>query len=395
MGSERVPRVIVVGVHGHGRRAHLPTAHRLAAAGRMELAGVCDTTPPEPGDADGVPYGANLAELIAATGADLVVLSTPIDTHLDLALTALSAGCDLLLEKPPVPDLASFRTLAGALERTGRACQIGFQSYGSAAVAEARRLVAEPSVALGEIRGIAAAGAWNRDRAYWTRAPWAGRRVLNGRPVMDGVLTNALGHAVATALYVAGADAATDVSTVDTHLYRANDIECDDTSSHTIRTAAGHRVVVSATLCADEFAEPRVTIHGTRATATLWWNRDDLVIGAGDEVRYPRTDLLTNLLDHLGDPAGHPLLAPLESTGAFTRVLEAIRLSPDPVPLPAGDTDGTWTEDDAGARRVSGVTAAVLAATDRLAGFADLGWPPSVPAAIATSGSGGLGQSPS
>ena len=416
--SVALPRAILVGVHGHGRRAHLPNLRRLAFAGRLELAGVCDTRPPEPGDADDVPFGDNLADLIASTAADLVVLSTPIDTHLDLALTALSAGCHVLLEKPPVPDSSSFRTLAGAVNRTDRALQIGFQSFGSAAAAEARRLVG--SGELGEIRGIAAAGAWNRDRAYWSRAPWAGHRLLNGRPVMDGVLTNALAHAVATALHVAGADAPEAVSTVDTHLYRANDIESDDTSSVTVTTGAGLRVVVSATLCADEFAEPRVVVHGTNATATLWWTRDDLVItphaspndgpnagasggtsaraesgAAPAETHYPRTDLLTNLLDHIADPEAHPLLAPLESTGAFTRVLEAIRLSPDPVPLPAGGPDGpdgTWTEDDAGARRIAGATAAVLAATDRLAGFADLGWPPSVPADIVAGGTGGAGQ---
>jgi predicted dehydrogenase len=405
-----LPRAILVGVHGHGRRAHLPNLRRLASAGRLELAGVCDTRPPEPGDADDVPFGPNLADLIASTSADLVVLSTPIDTHLDLALTALSAGCHVLLEKPPVPDSSSYRTLSGAVNRADRALQIGFQSFGSAAVAETRRLVG--SGELGEIQGIAAAGAWNRDRAYWSRAPWAGHRLLHGRQVMDGVLTNALAHAVATALHVAGADAPETVSTVDTHLYRANDIESDDTSSVTATTDTGLRVIVSATLCADEFAEPRVVVHGTNATATLWWTRDDLAVtpnasavpgaeggtedgGAPAEVHYPRTDLLTNLLDHIADPEAHPLLAPLESTGAFTRVLEAIRLSPDPVPLPAGGADGpdgTWTEDDAGARRIAGVTAAVLAATDRLAGFADLGWPPSVPADIVAGGTGGAGQ---
>jgi predicted dehydrogenase len=211
---------------------------------------------------------------------------------------------------------------------------------------------------------------------------------------------------VATALHVAGADAPDTVSSVDTHLYRANDIESDDTSSVTVHTSAGHRVVISATLCADEYAKARLTVHGTKATATLWWETDDLTVtpnaggGTAGDVHYPRTDLLTNLLDHLADPEKAPLLAPLESTGAFTRVLEAIRLSPNPVPLPAGatrdadDPDGTWTEDGAGARRIAGATAAVLAATDRLAGFADLAWPPSVPAGIATGGAGGLGQPP-
>src|SRR4051794_41195310 len=46
----------------------------------------------------------------------------------------LRAGGDLLLETPPVLDLAGFRTLSRLAAENGSACQTGFQSFGSPAL---------------------------------------------------------------------------------------------------------------------------------------------------------------------------------------------------------------------------------------------------------------------
>jgi len=59
---------------------------------------------------------------------------------------------------------------------------------GSGAVRQARELIEDG--ALGEIRGIGASGAWQRTSAYYDRARWAGKRSLDGVPVVDGALTN-------------------------------------------------------------------------------------------------------------------------------------------------------------------------------------------------------------
>ena len=44
----------------------------------------------------------------------------------------MRAGADVLLEKPPVPTMAEFDHLLALCAETGRSCQIGFQSLGSA-----------------------------------------------------------------------------------------------------------------------------------------------------------------------------------------------------------------------------------------------------------------------
>ncbi|MFR9778061.1 hypothetical protein ACL02O_18660 [Micromonospora sp. MS34] len=98
----------------------------------------------------------------------------------------LHAGADVLLEKPPVLDLAEHRALAAASAATGRVVQVGFQALGSAALTELTGALAAGR--LGPVTGIATVAAWGRPDAYYARAPWVGRRRLDGRPALDGAL---------------------------------------------------------------------------------------------------------------------------------------------------------------------------------------------------------------
>ncbi|GAA3132887.1 Gfo/Idh/MocA family oxidoreductase [Nonomuraea salmonea] len=189
-------KVVLAGANGHGRH-HLGILRDLTARGLVELAGVCDLRPAEVDFCTPL-QSPDLGELIAKTGAEFTIICTPINTHADLAITALRGGSHVLLEKPPAPSIEEQRRIAEVVAETGLACQVGFQSLGSAAVPALRRLIAGGS--LGRVRGIGGSGAWERPSAYFTRAPWSGRRRLNGVDVMDGALTNPFAHATATAL---------------------------------------------------------------------------------------------------------------------------------------------------------------------------------------------------
>lgn len=260
----RRPSVALVGVHGHGR-SHVRDILRLDADGTARLAGLVDPRPAsaddvglEAGDRDtaerlrSTPWHADLSDLLATGAPDVVVLCTPIHTHHDLAAQALRAGCDVLLQKPPTASLAELENLLDVEAETGRRVQVGFQTFGSQTLPPIARLVEDGEI--GEVAGVTAVGTWVRTTAYWTRSSWTGRRTLGDRPVVDGVVTNPLAHAVATALHLAGA---------------------------------------------------RTTSCG-------------------------RTDLLTDLLAAHRGRHRIPLLSPLHGTGAFMRVLDAVRAAPDP-----------------------------------------------------------------
>lgn len=365
--------IVLAGARGHGHW-HLDNIRRLQDKGIVRLAGICELTPlteDELPEGLGTPeQSADFGALLDSTGARIAVICTPIPTHTDLALAAAQRGVHLLLEKPPAPSYAEFRRMADGVAEAGVVCQIGFQSLGAHAVPAIRELIAEG--AIGEVAGIGGAGAWARAEAYYRRAPWAGRRRLNGVDVIDGVLTNPLAHAVATGLALAGAPRAEDVTEIETELLRANDIESDDTSCVRVTTASGLMVTVAATLCAEDPDEPYVVVHGNRGRITFWYKQDRVLLqraGHGpEEYEYGRTDLLENLVDHL--TYGTDLLVTPDETGAFMKVVEAIRLAPDPAPLPA---EAWHLIPDEGRRVVPGIDGLVAAAADTLSLYSELG----------------------
>ncbi|MEV7386291.1 MULTISPECIES: Gfo/Idh/MocA family oxidoreductase [unclassified Streptomyces] len=375
--------IVLAGARGHGRW-HLENIRRLQEKGAVRLAGICELTPL---GADELPEGlgqpvqsGDFGALLDETGARVAVICTPIPTHTDLALIAAERGVHLLLEKPPAPSYAEFRRMADGVAKAGVVCQIGFQSLGSHAVPAIRKLIAEG--AIGDVTGVGGAGAWARAESYYRRAPWAGKRRLNGVDVVDGVLTNPLAHAVATGLALLGTVRAEDVTGIETELLRANDIESDDTSCVRVSTPRGP-VTVAATLCAEEPGDPYVLVHGTTGRITFWYKQDRVLVqraGHGpQESEYGSTDLLENLVDHL--TTGAELLVEPDATGAFMKVVEAIRLAGDPVALPAD----AWTFLAAEERRVvTGIDALVAASADTLALYSELSAPWAPPKEVST-----------
>ncbi|MEV4532524.1 Gfo/Idh/MocA family oxidoreductase [Asanoa sp. NPDC049518] len=371
-------RVALVGANGHGRwhRRRLATRHDVTFVGMAEPNPV-DPDPPVP---PGTPVFPDHHDLLAATRPDVVVICTPPGTHLPIALDALAAGCDLLLEKPPLLSLADHDLLSAALAEAGRSCQVGFQALGSAALDELRAAIA--AGALGTVTGVGALAAWQRDDAYYARTPWAGRRGV------DGALTNPLAHAVMQALAVANEP----LTSLEVERYRTRDIESDDTAVLRLTVQGGPSVVVAVTLAGEEFIAGELTVTGTRGSATLEYPTDRLRLpgDTGPREVPGRVDLLDNLLAHRADRAGVPLRAPLSATAGFTAVVEALAAAPVPVAL------GDALVDDIGTgpgriRSIRGINAVLRRAADGLALPSELGvpWarPPHTENSLQTTGS--------
>ncbi|WP_164743601.1 Gfo/Idh/MocA family protein [Microbacterium sulfonylureivorans] len=322
------PRVGIAGVHGHGR-SHVEAA--LALGAEVELVAVAD--PRGGGELPAsVRVFADAAAMLDAAELDIAILSTPIPTHADLAVRALESGAHVLLEKPPVVSIAEHRRVDAAARAAGRSVQVGFQSLASAGVAGARDLVS--SGGIGDLEHIGAVGLWSRSEEYWRRSPWAGRRrTPDGGVVADGAVTNPLAHAVATALAIAGAREPGDVRGIRTDLRRANDIETDDTSSLVIDLESGPRIAAALSVTAPRRHEPYVLLRGSRGHALYFYTLDLLQVQPSGAAlprtyEFARVGLLADLADHAR--SGTPLAVPLEATGAFTAVLEAVVASPEP-----------------------------------------------------------------
>ncbi|GIJ76929.1 Predicted dehydrogenase [Micromonospora phaseoli] len=332
-----VPRVALVGANGHGRW-HRRVIGPLHDAGRVRLVALVDTRPIEPEPAAPVPPDTRVftdhRAMLGEVAPDVVVICTPPHTHLSIARDAVTAGADVLLEKPPVLSTAEHEELAGALATTGRVAQVGFQALGSAALTALTDAVAAGRV--GAVRGIATVAAWQRPDAYYSRAPWAGRRLLDGRPVLDGALANPLAHAVMQCLAVAEAVAGGPVepATIEVERYRVRPIEVDDTAVLRVRPCQGPPIVAAVTLAGEDFVAGEVLVAGDAGQAVLEYPTDRLLLpgeAAASEVP-GRCGLLENLLAHRADPRV-PLIVPLARTAPFTAVLTALRSAPEPTLL--------------------------------------------------------------
>ena len=419
------PRIVLAGVRGFGEH-HRANLRRLQAAGKARLVACVDPVVAREIDSiDGAPIFDTLdAALQHAGGADIVIVATPIGVHFPLAAAALRAGADVLLEKPPVPTMSDFEHLLRLEVETGHVVQVGFQSLGSHAIAAFEN----DDLCLGAHRAINARGLWLRRADYWNRARWAGKRSLDGRPVVDGVATNPLAHAISTALRIAGLTRAESVARVETELYRAAPIDSDDTSVVRITGVDGCVVTAALTLAAPEQRDPLVTVVGENATASFSYTTDEVTVASGDATAsgrpgtsglpeqvvdnpvgnaarpvetpvgsrrtsgdapvdnavdetaepaavlrtFGRDDLVENLLEHRTQ--GVPLIVPLVETGAFMRVLEAIRLAEEPTRIDGRMID--W-RDEAGDRHpvVDDIEHWVNEAADRGALFSECGAP--------------------
>lgn len=333
-------KIAQVGVRGYGQ-THLERIAAAQQAGRVELIAYADPAGPlaqTPGN-----WYPNITELLAAEDVDIVSVATPINTHLDIALAAMDAGCDVMLEKPPVASLADFWWLLHRQQATGVRVQVGFQSLGSQAIARLRQLYLDQT--LGEGTRLVGRGLWLRRKAYFKRSSWAGKRTMNGQLVADGVCTNQLAHALATMFKIAGVVDINQIVSVTTELYHANQIEADDTSLITVQLEHGERLSAGLTVCASEELPATVELHGSRGSAVLRYTEDELdltIDGQHTHETFQRVDPLTNLLDARDGLA--ELNCSLSATVAFMAVLEATQQRSEPWPISGDFID--WRDSD-------------------------------------------------
>jgi predicted dehydrogenase len=353
------PRVALAGASGYGRR-HLDELLALHRDGLVELAAIVDLALPADLEAVTAAAGArplvatDLARAFADAPVDIVVIATPPHTHAALAATALAAGTSVYLEKPPVPTLDQLSRLA--VLAGGRRFEIGFQQTpGVVAV------VAASAAALGPIRRVTGYGALQRPDAYYDRAPWAGRRVLDGAVVGDGALFNPLAHALHAALTVARVTSPRWApSELEVELGSVRGIEADDLASVRLTGPAGPVVTAVGTTAADRVLEPGLVVVGDHGTLRV--RLRDLAATFDGRDLAPGTHAST-LRAAVLDPRGpaHPLLDARAAT-TFVQVVEASSAIPATTSLAAlarheqRDGDG-WTA-------LPGVTDALEAAME-------------------------------
>ncbi len=246
----------------------------VAQLAEVELVGVCD---PDPGRRDaaaghhGVPGFADLPSLLDAVRPDVVHLTTPHHTHVDLALASLEQGVAVVLEKPLATRLVDGERLVEVAERSTARIAVCFQNRYNAAVQALHARLG--SGELGAVLGAAATVLWHRDASYYRDRPWRATWAGSG----GGLLMNQAVHTVDLLQWLMG-----DVTAVHGHASTralADAIEVEDTAEIALDHASGTRSVLYATLAHAGNAPVTLDVVTEHATLSL---RGDLTISHAD-----------------------------------------------------------------------------------------------------------------
>lgn len=132
--------IIGCGLIGHKRAAHL---------GRGRLAACADLNPAKAESLSRAYPGCRAYDdwraLLKQPGLNLVIVATLHDSLAEIAVAALEAGLDVLVEKPAGRNLAEVEKIAEAAEKSGRLVRVGFNHRYHRSVMKARELFDDPS----------------------------------------------------------------------------------------------------------------------------------------------------------------------------------------------------------------------------------------------------------
>jgi len=246
----------------------------IAAMPDAELVAVCD---PDAGrlaaaeQAHTVPGFAEHCELFEAVHPDVVHICTPHHTHAQIAIDALEAGINVILEKPLAHSREEGERLARAAESSPARIAICLQNRYNAPVQAAHDLLT--SGELGAVVGASGTVVWHRDADYYRDRPWRGRWATGG----GGLLMNQAIHTVDLLQYLVGEVEEVRGGAATRTL--GDVIEVEDTADMVLRHANGATSTFFATLCNAVNAPVTIDIVTERATLSL---RGDLTVTHSD-----------------------------------------------------------------------------------------------------------------
>ena len=256
---ERRIRFALVGC-GRISKNHIEALNRHAE--HAELVAVCDTDAhllAKASAATGAAPFRTLADLLAQSDADVVVLATPSGLHAQQAITCARAGRHVLCEKPMATRFEDAQAMLRACRDGGVKLFVVKQNRLNATVQLVKRAL--DAGRFGRIYLATVNVFWTRPQSYYDAAAWRGRWDLDG-----GAFMNQASHYVDLLDWLVGP-----VDSV--HAYTATlarNIEAEDTGVMSVRLRHGGLASINVTMLtyAKNF-EGSVTLLGERGTVRI------------------------------------------------------------------------------------------------------------------------------
>lgn len=255
-------RKIRFALAGCGRIAknHFESIAKLSE--HCELVDVCDTDPAALAAAvaaTGSKGHASLTDMLAASQADCVVLTTPSGLHPRQAIEAARAGFDVMTEKPMATRWNEGLEMVRACDEAGARLFVVKQNRRNPTLQLLKKAVS--SGRFGRIYMVNVNVFWTRPQSYYDSAAWRGTWEFDG-----GAFMNQASHYVDLLEWIVGP-----VESVMAYTgTMARDIEVEDTGVAAIKWRSGAMGSINVTMLTyPKNLEGSITILGEKGSAVI------------------------------------------------------------------------------------------------------------------------------
>jgi UDP-N-acetyl-2-amino-2-deoxyglucuronate dehydrogenase len=229
---------------------------------RAELVAVCDIDPAALAAATkrtGAKGYSSLTDLLAASDADIVVLSTPSGLHPEQAIQVAASGRHVMTEKPMATRWEDGKRMVQACDNAGVRLFVVKQNRHNATLQLLKRAVENDR--FGKIYMVTVNVFWTRPQSYYDSAKWRGTWEFDG-----GAFMNQASHYVDLLDWLLGPVESIYAYTATL----ARNIEVEDTGVAAVRWRTGALGTINVTMLTyPKNLEGSITIIGEKGTARI------------------------------------------------------------------------------------------------------------------------------
>lgn len=207
----------------------------------------------------GVKYFLNYRDLFAKEKVDAVFISTPHYLHFPMAIDAIEAGVNVLVDKPMAISLREADEMIRRARKAGVKLGVSLQGRFDPAILKIKEVV--DSGKLGKLFHGEVSVKWFRTREYYDKSPWRGRWATEG----GGALINQAIHAIDQLIWIMGP---VECLWAQCGTFFHN-IEVEDLAVATLRFKNGAFGLIQASTALYPGFPTRLEFYGTNGTAVI------------------------------------------------------------------------------------------------------------------------------
>ena len=171
-----------------------PNHIEAAKNNKLEFVAICDISPEAMEDKakrfglESVKQYTDYKDLLEKEKPELVAIATESGKHARIALDCITAGCNVIIEKPIALSIADADSIINAGKEKGVVVCANHQNRFNKSVQYIRKALEEGR--FGKLSHGAAHVRWNRGKSYYSQAPWRGTWAQDGGCLMNQCIHN-------------------------------------------------------------------------------------------------------------------------------------------------------------------------------------------------------------